>query len=420
MQNQTKKKKIKANAVRVDHRNIVGIDIGKRKHAATALTPKGTVIASLAHFENNKAGVDLLERQVLLPATNRSKPMIAMEATGAYWNALHDELQRRGYSCVVLNPIQTGQRSKNRIRRTKTDRLDSDLIARAILAGDALASIVPDEPIFEMRLLVRHRWRLMKTHGMMLRYAIGLVDRVFPEYEDVFCKPFLSSVRTLIREIGLTPDVLVAKKDDVRKTLEKASRKRLASEVIDELIKRAKTSIGTRQGMNVVNDQLRMVVDYFDFVEEQIEQIDMELRARMDALQSPILSLGIGPVIAATILAESGAIEKFAGPCEYSAFCGLDPSEFRSGDSITGVSHISKRGSPLLRWALYMAAQTVVKKHHDFARIFERHKKHQPKAKKQKGYRYAMIAVAHKVARVIWRLMKDGRKFAKRPPKRSS
>lgn len=415
-----KKNRIKANTVRVDHRNIVGIDIGKRKHAATALTPKGVVIATLAMFENNKSGVDLLERQVLVPATNRSKPMIAMEATGAYWNAIHDELERRGYSCVVLNPIQTGQRGQKRIRRTKTDRLDSDLIGRTILAGDALSSLVPDERMFELRLLVRHRWRLMRTHGMILRYAIGLVDRIFPEYEGVFCKPFLSSTRTLIREIGLTPTRLVSKKKEVREVLEKASRKRLAPETIDDLLKKAKHSIGTRQSEDVVNEQLRMIVDYFDFVEKQVEQIDDELRGRMEVLQSPILSLGIGPVIAATILGESGAVERFAGPNEYSAFCGLDPSEFSSGDSVNGISHISKRGSPLLRWALYMAAQTVVKKHHDFSRIFERHLKQQSKGKRQKGYRYAMVVVAHKVARVIWRLMKDGRPFTKRPPKHLS
>jgi transposase len=416
----TKSKRIKANTVRVDHRNIVGIDIGKRKHAATAITPKGIPIASLAHFENNREGVALLERQVLIPATNRSKPMIAMEATGAYWNALHDELERRGYSCVVLNPIQTGQRGQQRIRRTKTDRLDSELIARTILAGDAQSTLVPDEPMFEMRLLVRHRWRLLKIHGMVLRYAIGLMDRVFPEYEDVFCKPFLSSVRTLIHEVGLTPDILVANKAKVRATLERASRKKLSPDVINELLKRAAKSIGTRQGMDTVNAQVRMGAEYLDFVEKQIEQIDDELRARMEELQSPVMSLGIGPVIAATILAESAAVEKFAGPREYSAFCGLDPSEFISGDSIMGISHISKRGSPLLRWALYMAAQTVVKKHHDFARIYERHLKNQPKAKRQKGHRYALVAVAHKVARVIWRLMKDGREFTKRPPKQKN
>jgi transposase len=406
------KPKIKANTVQVDHRNIVGIDIGKRKHAATAVTPKGGVIASLKMFENHQAGVDLLERQVLIPATGRSKPLIAMEATGQYWNAIHDELQRRGYSCVVLNPIQTGNRGIKRIRKTKTDPVDSELIARTILAGDAQATLVPDESIYELRLLVRHRWRMIRVHGVILRYAIGLLDRVFPEYEGVFCKPFLSSARTLIREIGLTPKILVAKKAEVTRTLEKASRKRLTPETIAELLKRAKHSIGTRQGESVVNEQFRMIVDYLDFVEDQVQTINKELRGRMAALESPLMSLGIGAEVAATILAESGDITRFPGPGEYSAFCGLDPSVRDSGDSIRGISHISKRGSPLLRWALYMSAQTMVKKHRDFTRIYERH------VNRHKGHRFATIVVAHKLARVIWRMMKDGRNFTKRPPKR--
>jgi transposase len=132
----------------------------------------------------------------------------------------------------------------------------------------------------------------------------------------------------------------------------------------------------------------------------------------MAALKSPLMSLGIGAEVAATILAESGDITRFPGPGEYSAFCGLDPSVRDSGDSIRGVSHISNRGSPLLRWALYVSAQTVVKKHRDFTRIYERH------VNRHKGHRFAMIVVAHKLARVIWRVMKDGRPFAKRPPKR--
>ena len=229
------------------------------------------------------------------------------------------------------------------------------------------------------------------------------MDRVFPEYDGVFCKPFLASIRTLIREVGLTPKTLVSKKKEVIQTLEKASRKRLSSETIEEFLKRAKYSIGTRQGESVVNRQFRMIVDYLDFVESQVQAINEELRNRMAALDSPLMSLGIGIEVAATILAESGNIARFPGPGEYSAFCGLDPSVRDSGDSVRGVSHISKRGAPLLRWALYMSAQTMVKKHRDFAKIYERH------INRHKGHRFALIAVAHKLARVIWRLVKDGR-----------
>ncbi len=155
-----------------------------------------------------------------------------------------------------------------------------------------------------------------------------------------------------------------------------------------------------------------MVADYLDFVESQVQTINERLRERMAEIDNPIMSLGIGAEVAATILAESGDIARFPGPGEYAAFCGLDPSVRDSGDSIRGKSHISKRGSPLLRWALYVSAQTVVKKHRDFARIYERH------INRHKGHRFAMIVVAHKLARVIWRLMKDGRSFTKRPPKR--
>jgi len=406
------KSKIKANTVCVDERNIVGIDIGKRKHAATAVSPKGATITKLKSFENNRNGVDQLERHVLIPATASHKPMIAMEATGQYWNALHDELQRRGYSCVVLNPIQTNARGRNQIRKTKTDLVDSGLIARTILSGDARWTIVPDEAMFELRLLVRHRWRLIRIHGIILRYAISLLDRVFPEFEGIFCKPFLPSIRQLIRDVGITPLALVGNRKMVQIVLERASRKRFSQEKIDLLLSRAKESIGTQQGDKTVNHQFRMIVDYLDFVEKQVKEINVALRKRMLETPCPITSLGIGPELAATILAESGDVTMFTGPEKYSAFCGLDPSEYKSGDSIQGRTPISKRGSPLLRWAMYTSAVTVCKKHHDFNRIFERHA--------HRGYRYAMIAVAHKLARVIWRLMKDNRKFSKRPPKRAT
>jgi transposase len=183
-------------------------------------------------------------------------------------------------------------------------------------------------------------------------------------------------------------------------------------ETIDELLKRAKHSIGTRQGDGVINAQFRMVTDYLDFVERQVQTINEELQERMAMMDSPLMSLGIGAEVAATILAESGDVTRFPGPGEYSAFCGLDPSVRDSGDSIRGISHISKRGSPLLRWALYMSAQTVVKKHRDFTKIYERH------VNRKKGHRFALITVAHKLARVIWRLVRDDRAFTKRPPKR--
>ncbi len=103
-------------------RAVVGIDIGKRKHSATAVSPQGEVLARLASFSNTREGIDLLESEVLQKAGGPGKTLIAMEATGHYWICMYWELTRRGYCCVVLNPIQTNARIGTASARPKLTR----------------------------------------------------------------------------------------------------------------------------------------------------------------------------------------------------------------------------------------------------------------------------------------------------------
>jgi transposase len=392
-------------------RAVVGIDVGKRKHAATALTPQGEVIAQLASFPNTRAGIDLLEQEILRKAGGPSKVLVGMEATGHYWMCLYHELARRGYACVVLNPLQTNARSRASIRKTRTDKIDSGTIARLILSGEARATRVPDPKTTELRLLVRHRHRLLCAAGAMERYAHTLVDRIFPEYADVFCKPFLPSAQKLIREIGLAPAKLVEQADQVRELLRRTGRGRIASETIDQLLEAAKQSIGTRQAEELAESQLRSIFDYLKTVRQQIADIEKQLDQRAEELDSPLFSLGItGPLVAA-IHAESDPIGDFAKPEQYVAYTGLDPSLHDSGDTIHRRGKISKRGSPLLRHTLYLAAFVVYRRHDYFRRIYRKHRK------LGKKHSNALVIVARRLARVIWRLLTDGRPFAKRPPK---
>ena len=71
---------------------------------------------------------------------------------------------------------------------------------------------------------------------------------------------------------------------------------------------------------------------------------------------------------------------------------------------------ISKRGSPTLRHALYLAAFVVCRKHAYFQRIYRKHRA------RGKSHRNALVVVASHLARVIWRLLTDNREFTKRPP----
>ena len=392
-------------------RAAVGIDIGKRKHAATALSPQGEVIARLASFPNTRQGVDRLEKDVLREAGGPSKVLVGMESTGHYWMCLYHELTRRGYACVVLNPLQTNARSKANIRKTRTDKIDSGTIARLILSGEAKAARVPDPRTAELRLLVRHQRRLIHAVGDMERYAHTLVDRIFPEYAGIFCKPFLSSARELIRQIGLAPEKLVENAARVREILCSVGRGRIASKTIDQLLEAAKGSIGTRQAEEVADSQLRSIFDYLETLRRQIADLDKQLDERIKQLDSPLFSLGLTSRLIAVIHAESDPIGDFTNPEQYVAYTGLDPSLHDSGDSIHWRGKISKRGSPLLRNALYLAAFVVSRRHDYFRRIYCKHRK------RGKTHRNALVIVARRLARVMWRLLTDGRQFTARPPK---
>ncbi len=408
------KTSLRSRPVLAKGRAVVGIDVGKRKHAATALTPQGELIAQLTSFPNTRQGMEQLEKAVLRKAGGPGKVLVGMEATGHYWMCLYHELVRRGYACVVVNPLQTNARSTARIRKTRTDKIDSLTIARLILSGEARATRVPDPRTTELRLLVRHRQRLIHAAGDMERYAHTLVDRVFPEYADVFCKVFLSSSQKLIREIGLAPGKLVQRADEVRELLRRAGRGRITSQTIDQLLEAAKESIGTRHAEDLAESQLRSIFDYLATVRQQIAEIEKQLDERVEQLDSPLFSLGLtGPLVAA-IHAETDPIGDFAAPQQYVAYAGFDPSLHDSGDTIQRRGKISKRGSPLLRHALFLAAFVVYRRHDYFRRIY---RKHRSRGKKHCN---ALVIVARRLARVIWRLLIDGRPFTPRPPKTAS
>ena len=412
-QNQRKPPK-QGDPVLANGRAVCGIDIGKRRHAAAALSPQGEILARIDAFSNTQAGIDRLEQEVLLKAGGPGKVLVAMEATGHYWMCLYVNLRRRGYDGVVLNPLQTSARGNVRIRKTQTDRIDAVGIARLILCGDAKATRVPDPAIIELRLLVRHRRRLLRAIGGIERYAHTLIDRVFPEYADVFCNPFLPSSEKLIRQVGLSPRKLVEKESEVREILRIASRGRLTTDTIDQLFQAAGQSIGTGQAEEVIDRQLSSFFDFRAVLRGQIEEIEAELEKRMASLDSPLLSLGISSVLAATIHAESDPIKDFDAADRYVAYAGLDPSLHESGDTIRRRGKISKRGSPLLRHALYLAAFVVYRKHDYFRSIYRRHRK------RGKGHRNALVIVARHLALVIWRLLTDRRPFTKRPPQKTS
>jgi len=253
----------------------------------------------------------------------------------------------------------------------------------------------------------------MDMTGDLQRFAHTLADRLFPEYAGFFCKPWLPTARALVRGIGLAPSEILERQDEVAEVIRRAGRGRVHPDKVRSLIERARDSIGIGVAEGVMTEQLRGTLDLVETIESRIEPIDEELACRVGELHSPLPSLGLGAPIVATIHAESDPITDFRHPWQYAAFTGLDPSGFQTGQLTGTRAKISKRGSPYLRRAYYLAAMALYRRHADLTRCYARARK------KRHTHRDALVIVAHKLTRIVWRMLTDNRPFRKRPPRRA-
>ena len=137
-------------------------------------------------------------------------------------------------------------------------------------------------------------------------------------------------------------------------------------------------------------------------LDEQLATIDAELRqrARNDPrLQALCTIFGVGPVLAAHILAEVGEAGRFRRARQLVRVAGLDPVVSESAES-RRRGKLSKQGSPELRWALVEAA------HHACQRRSPDHDLYLA-GKQRSGSKRAALTVARKIARRAYHVLAD-------------
>ena len=119
---------------------------------------------------------------------------------------------------------------------------------------------------------------------------------------------------------------------------------------------------------------------------------------------------GVGPIIAATIVAETADIQRFRNARAFAAYTGLVP-RVRSSAGKAKLGHITRSGPPGLRWALGHAifASVRSKKPSAPTSFYRR------KSKRGKPKKLAMTAAAHKLARIVYVMLTRGEEF--RPPR---
>ena len=384
---------------------IVGIDIGKNHHEASIVSPEGKQIGRSLRFATTHKGADSLMSFIFKNIGN-SPCVFGMEATGHYWYPIYSFLKAKGYTICVINPIQSDSLRKMYIRQTKNDSIDSFLIAEVIRFGQFGTTSMADENILAMRQLCRYRDSVISSRTE-IKLRIGtIMEQIFPEYEKQFSSLWVSTSMGILEKYLTPENIENAPIDELFEIIKDKSHNRLTKAKAISIKEAAADTFGIKIAQDAFSFQLKQLIDRMNFHDKQIEALDIEIMKYYEQFDCYLHTIpGIGIIGAATILAEIGDISRFKNSSALVAFAGIDPTVRQSGEFNSTHNHMSKRGSPYLRHAIFLAATTCSFHNSPLNAYY--------KKKRDQGNHHltATGAVARKLTTVIYAVLRDSKPY---------
>lgn len=385
---------------------IIGIDIAKHSHEATLMGENGQVLGKPISFQNSFAGFNKLMTAVKAYADAPSNMVFGMEATGHYWLGLYAHLRNAGCCIHVINPIQSDALRGMFIRQTKNDTRDSFIIAEVIRIGRFTKTSLSEPELLALRELCRHRFYFVDTVSDLKRKVIALLDQVFPEYQHLFSDVFGITSTQLLSQYSTPEEILAVDTDKLCAILSSASRGRLSLDKAVELKHAASNSFGIMLIADTMGLLIKQMLEQIRFIEGQIQDLENAISSKFSGFDSYLNTItGIGDTLASVIFSEIGDITRFDSSAKLAAFAGIDPTLTQSGEFTGTRSKMSKRGSPYLRRAIWLASSSAAV-HDPAIRAF-----YEKKRSEGKSHMTAIGHVCRKMVSIIFAVMRDNKPY---------
>ena len=384
----------------------VGIDVAKDKHDCFILSSEGEVLADVFTIQNNIEGFGTLLQTIHNCTCPTDKIKVGLEATGHYSYNILGFLLNNGLPTYVINPLHTNLYRKSlSLRKTKTDRVDARTIA-AMLMSDVDLKTYTDTSYHneELKSLSRYRFDKVRERAKLKTSVSRLVCILFPELEKLIPSLHIASVYTLLSEFPGAHQIATAHLTHLKTVLSDASRGRYGREDAIAIRNAARNSVGSK--MPAKSLELKHTIQLIRELDAEIEEIEKEINSIMDEVHSTITTIpGIGTRMGAMILAEVGDFSKFSSADKILAYAGLSPSTYQSGQLINCYSHMEKRGSKYLRYAIFNATKYVCHWDPTFAAYLAK------KRAEGKHYNVAISHAAKKLIRLIYAMERSGQPY---------
>ena len=335
---------------------------------------------------------------------------VAMESTAQYWKPVWETLERywkpvcekREGAKPESGTLHLAQALSNRGRRgRKKDFRDAERLVKRLVANELVLSFVPDP---EQRL-----WRtVMRTKYQMTCNRVQLQNRLEALLEEAHIK--LS---------GLVSDLLGASARRMLKAIadgesDPAALAALADRKLRATPQQLSDALGACTELNPVYRRLiKMALEDLESIEKRIVQLEQEmadlLRPHEDQVKRLAEVPGLGVDSAQQIMAEVGATAATFPSAEHlSSWVGACPGDEESAE--VSQSHRSPQGNRHMRRILNQAANAAVKLKGGIFEILYR--RYVPRL----GHNQTIGVIAHKLCRLVWKILHQGVHYEERGP----
>lgn len=385
----------------------VGIDVAKDKHDCFITNSDGEVLFKPFTISNNREGFETLFERISSVSDDLNKVKVGLEATGHYSYNLLGFLLDKGLPTYVINPLHTNLYRKSlSLRKTKTDKVDSRTIATMMMSDMNLKSYSNTSyHNEELKSLTRYRFDKVKERAKLKSSVSRLVCILFPELEKLVSTLHMSSIYALLSEFPSADAVANAHLTKLSNLLSESSKGRYGKDTAVMFRDAARGSIGSH--MPAKSLELKHTIKLIQELTIEINEIEAAIKRIMDEeIHSPILTIpGISYRMGAMIIAEIGDFSRFDSADKILAYAGMSPSTYQSGQLDNCYSHMEKRGSRYLRYALYNATKYVCQWDESFRVYLEK------KRSEGKHYNVALSHASKKLVRLIFALEKSGQAY---------
>ena len=348
----------------------VGIDVAKDKHDCFITNSDGEVLFKSFPISNNREGFETLFQRIQSVSDDLSKVKVGLEATGHYSYNLLGFLLEKGLTTFVINPLHTNLYRKSlSLRKTKTDKVDSRTIATMMMSDMNLKSYSDTSYHNEqLKSLTRYRFDKVKERAKLKSSVSRLICILFPELEKLVPTLHMASVYALLSEFPSADAVANAHLTRLSNLLSESSKGRYGKDTAVMFRDAARSSIGSHMPAK-----------------------SLELKHTIKLIQE--------------LTAEIGDFCRFDSADKILAYAGMSPSTYQSGQLDNCYSHMEKRGSRYLRYALYNATKYVCHWDESF-RVYLKKKRSEGK-----HYNVALSHATKKLVRLIFAMEKSGRAY---------